>query len=68
MNLVELIIWCFAATLSIGFAVGGYHLFDILGAMGGMFIGLLIGLVAGTGVSKLLYGFMRHRKRDNKIN
>ena len=67
MNLIELVIWSIAGTLSICFAVGGYHLFGILGAVAGVVIGLLIGLAAGTGVTRRFYGAQRFKKRGKNI-
>ena len=55
MNLIELIIWSFSATLSIGFGIGGYQMLGVLGAVGGVIIGLLCGLITGTSVAKIFF-------------
>lgn len=65
MNLVELIIWVFSGFLAIGLAVLGYNWFGLLGAVGGLVVGICFGLCVGVGIAKLFYRPRPRKKRPN---
>jgi hypothetical protein len=65
MNLVELIIWVFAALLAIGLAVVGYNWFGLLGVVGGLAVGAFVGLCIGVGTAKLFYRPRPRKKRPS---
>jgi hypothetical protein len=68
MNLVELIIWVFSVFLAIGLAVLGYNWFGLLGAVGGLVVGIFVGLCVGVGTAKLCYRPRPRKKRPSSTS